>query len=317
MSGGEPEVLTLVEPAGTLWKETERAVRRALDDLPDGPHEWRIGGGTILAARWGHRKSFDIDLTIGPRANLRHLLPPAGREIEALARRLGGTINLPEHDKTRRVTITFERHPELKDCALDICRLQPEPADAQRAARVDGLDAVVLHTAQILKGKLERAEASPVRDVLDIATAATADPRSLAVAANCLGHEYAQVIAKVWEKTDRTFEEEAREHLQGMPESSRLDTRTLGSAAARALRSSLYRDVRIYREGDRGKIEATTRGGATHQFAIEPAGIQLSLNASGIDTYLHMNTEASYDIGQGIIEQLRSGGHGRSLIWKS
>ena len=92
MTGSEPEVLTLAEPAGTLWKETETAVRRALDDLPDGPHEWRIGGGTILAARWGHRKSFDIDLTIGPRANLRHLLSPAGREIETLARRLGGAI---------------------------------------------------------------------------------------------------------------------------------------------------------------------------------------------------------------------------------
>ena len=58
MTGSEPEVLTLAEPAGRLWKETETAVRRALDDLPDGPHEWRIGGGRILAARWGHRRSF-------------------------------------------------------------------------------------------------------------------------------------------------------------------------------------------------------------------------------------------------------------------
>ena len=316
MSRSEPEVLTLAEPAGRLWKETEAAVRRALNDLPEGPHEWRIGGGTILAARWGHRRSFDIDLTVGPRANLRHLLPPTGQEIEALARRLGGAISLPEHDKTRRVTIAFERHPELKDCALDICRLQPEPADAQRAARIDGREAVVLHSAQILKGKLERAEASPVRDVLDIATAATADPKSLAMAANCLSHEYAQVIAKVWENTDRTFEEEAQEHLQGVAEPFRLDSGTLGSAAARALRGALYRDVRIYREGERGRIEATTRDGSSHEFHIDRAGIQLSLNASGIDSYLHMNAEASYDIGQRIIEQLRGGGRGVSLIWR-
>ena len=121
--------------------------------------------------------------------------------------------------------------------------------------------------------------------MLDIATAATADPKSLAMAANCLGHEYAQVIAKVWENTDRTFAEEAQEHLQGVPERFRLDAGTLGSAAARALRGALYRDVRIYREGERGRIEATTRDGSTHEFPIDPAGMQPSLNASGIDSY--------------------------------
>lgn len=58
------EELTLPRPALALWRRTRDtllAARSGLDDEADG---WRLGGGTLLAARWDHRVSTDIDLTV-------------------------------------------------------------------------------------------------------------------------------------------------------------------------------------------------------------------------------------------------------------
>ena len=55
--------LTLPNPARELWLETRDVVRRALEQLQPGI-EYRIGGGTILAAGWKHRGSFDVDLQV-------------------------------------------------------------------------------------------------------------------------------------------------------------------------------------------------------------------------------------------------------------
>ena len=76
MSGQDLERLALGEPAATLWRECRAALREAFDALPGGPREWRFGGGTILAARWGHRTSFDIDLTVAPEMDVDALLSP-------------------------------------------------------------------------------------------------------------------------------------------------------------------------------------------------------------------------------------------------
>ena len=47
-------------------------MRRALEQLEPGI-EYRIGGGTILAARWGHRQSVDVDIQVDKSTKLRDL----------------------------------------------------------------------------------------------------------------------------------------------------------------------------------------------------------------------------------------------------
>ena len=59
------EVLVLPGPANDLWLKTEETVRAELQRA--GEH--RLGGGTLLAARWKHRLSLDLDLTIEPRGH--------------------------------------------------------------------------------------------------------------------------------------------------------------------------------------------------------------------------------------------------------
>ena len=55
-------VLTLPRPAAELWAAT----RDTLTTLGHGPERWSVAmsGGTVLAARIGHRESTDIDLVV-------------------------------------------------------------------------------------------------------------------------------------------------------------------------------------------------------------------------------------------------------------
>ena len=61
--------MELPEPASTLWKRH----REAVEQLATGPGEKNrvlLGGGTILAARWQHRRSTDIDVLLPERESL-------------------------------------------------------------------------------------------------------------------------------------------------------------------------------------------------------------------------------------------------------
>ena len=58
------EILSVTTSARRLWDLVHRPVGHALAELDGGPHDFRLGGGTVLAARWHHRDSFDIDLVV-------------------------------------------------------------------------------------------------------------------------------------------------------------------------------------------------------------------------------------------------------------
>ena len=145
---GDMERLKLVEPAASLWRTAGPTIRKALKELQDGPHEWRFGGGTILATRWGHRLSFDIDLTVTGNADLRELASECNAGFDTAMRRLGGE---PRH-APGSVKIDFETG------SIEISRLDPIPATGEARFTIDERDETVLSTTQILCGKLERAE---------------------------------------------------------------------------------------------------------------------------------------------------------------
>ena len=63
--------LTLPEPARTLLSRTRAILDRLRHAANAGRSGWIIGGGTILAARWRHRESRDIDLLVHPRTETR------------------------------------------------------------------------------------------------------------------------------------------------------------------------------------------------------------------------------------------------------
>ena len=70
------EKLTLPEPARGLWKRIRATIHELGNRRPDVHIEPHIGGGMVLAARWHHRASTDIDITLPGDASLGDLTYP-------------------------------------------------------------------------------------------------------------------------------------------------------------------------------------------------------------------------------------------------
>ena len=269
------EVLTLATTGGRLWRTVRQPITVFLAELHGGPHECRLGGGTTLAARWRHRDSVDIDLTVSRGANLLSL----GTDFKRTMERLGGKVDY----FVGRWKIDFGIGQ------VDLAQLEPCPARGQRTAVVDGEPFTVLSTAQILHGKLERATRSPVRDVFDIIKASRLDGQALAIALNCRSRLEVETICLAWEKSNTAFEKVADEQLAGVPEAMRENPATLGDEGAAALQDALYHRVTVRTEEQLTVVETETRGGLTRRITMAPDEIDREFAVNGLDEHFRHN----------------------------
>ena len=88
----EREVLTLTEPARTLWRTIRGELARLQKQYELRPESWKMGGGTILAARWRHRQSTDIDLTTSASWQIADLGQSASNVFTEAMGKLGGEL---------------------------------------------------------------------------------------------------------------------------------------------------------------------------------------------------------------------------------
>ena len=247
------EELTLPEPARSLWRKTAATLKRALSQTEHPPSRWSIGGGSILALRWGHRESTDIDLTA-----------PNGSGIHRLDQRVGGTL---EADMTAigavDVATGRTRHRiEFPGGSIDIAEVDARPDGGGRISAVDGHEVTVKSTTQILRGKLERAlrQESPVRDLFDIAVAHHAEPAALAEAANMLNEEEFRQVKAHWLTSRHSLEHEAGSKLARVNPEYEAERRDPVGRAVERLDAALYLAVRIRATDTRVIIETRTRG---------------------------------------------------------
>lgn len=184
--------LTLPAPAAELWRRIAPAVREEIAAISDGAPHYTIGGGSVLAARWGHRHSYDVDLMVDPKAVLGMLAEannPASR-FEARMRALGGR---PAFDSDLRLwRIPFEDGRRK----LDLWATRPLLGAGEHVATIEERTERVLSSAQILRGKLERSQDHLARDVFDLAKAAEKEPEALEAAVNAISRELADSIAQ-------------------------------------------------------------------------------------------------------------------------
>lgn len=269
------EVLTLRTSGGRLWRTVRDPLAECLGELHGGPHECRLGGGTTLAARWRHRDSYDVDLTVSPGANLGSLRPRLDEAMTAL----GGTTDY----RRGQWKIDFGTGQ------VDLSSLQPHPVGAQRTATVDDQPFIVLSTSQILNGKLERASRSPVRDVFDVIKARQLKPHALAVAVNAWTRVTAELVCMSWERANASFEKRAEHQLVGVPEAMREDPGSLGLEAAAAVQDALYKRVALHTENGLTIIETETRGGEDRRIVITPDEIDQEFAANGLNEYFYYN----------------------------
>ena len=273
------ELLRLPEPAAGIWKRTAEALHKALAQTRNAPPRWSIGGGTILAERWQHRGSADIDLTA-----------PAGTGIDRLNTRSGGTLEADMKALGAGLVSTGRtRHQVMfKEGTIDIAELDARPATGATKAVAEGYEIDVKSTTQILRGKLERAlrQESPARDLFDIAVAHHTDPDALAHAANMLDEEEVRHIKAHWKTNSHRLEQEASDKLADINPEYEAERRQLVDRATRRLEGALYQAVQIDATRSGLRVETRTTGRAPRVMTINSADVAATLNRTGMNEFL-------------------------------
>ena len=271
------EDLTLPEPARTLLARTRGTLDAYVTPRTPDRSGWRIGGGTILAARWRHRASYDIDLLVHPRTETRFLHPEAAPELHRRLRSAGAR------------KITFGRFSQIlfEESRIEMLAADPQPQVGHQRAIVDGEEAAVLASSQILTGKFgNRSLNPPVRDLYDLAVAATAAPRALAIAVNALaGHDIRWRLVS-WDVERGKFAEEGSLELHGVPfrhEAIRADP---VSHARQAVLAAVYRNVRLLAHDGAAVVETENRLGRETRTYGRPDDLAERFEGDGINAVL-------------------------------
>ena len=291
------EKLTLPTPAQTLWREAQQVIHEELQQFGTP----RLGGGTTLGARWKHRESSDIDLTIEPKPGGRPvpvssaILSQGSRFLSRLESLNLGTVeceiltqaqfHVTFHDPDRANAIRF---------GLDIASVGTTPRLGEQIALVEGTPAVVLSTTQILTGKLHRWGEATMRDAIDFNQAArrkSKDLDSLAFAINTLSsneadtikHKFLLATAKFGTIDDPIIRRMAPEHQPNQA--------TLGQTTAELIHGLRYAEVSITVRGGICHFEATTRNKHQIHLRCREQQVEPMFATCGIDEYLHSALE--------------------------
>ena len=273
----EGETLILPEPARQLWLSTRGAIDAGLQLLQNRPPEYTIGGGTILAARWRHRKSFDIDIEVDPETPLRHVTRGGDLSLHSQVRRLGGQGFFSAEIKKYKIVFDGSN--------IDIWAHRPAFAGAETEATVDGRGQRVLSTAQIIRGKLDRGDMNLVRDVFDIGKAREHDPESLETAINAIPRRTAENLAWAWHHGNPTLYHDAQTQLHGSTEAP-IRMRDIGTRAATAIQQSLYREVEVDARPREIVVSTTTEGGIRRERRVREEDADDWFRIRGLNDHL-------------------------------
>jgi hypothetical protein len=273
--------LMLPEPARTLWRTTRDTVRQGLDAIGNRI-EYRLGGGTVLAARWGHRISFDVDIDLDEGVDLERLEHADNVWFQQQVRKLGA---IPEYSpRLNLYDIRFGERPHEQ--AVQLWSHQPAIARGHAVETVEGREELVLSNAQILRGKLQRAAHKLARDVYDIRKASEVDPQSLEIAVNTIRHERLDTLALDWIVGYGRIGSNAHERLRGIPAGEEKNHYALGKVGAGAILRATYERLRIGVEADRIVVEAVTRGKDRRRMTMTADEAEEKFEAWGINGHL-------------------------------
>ena len=293
--------LILPSPARELWLRTRAIVNDGLRQVQGGSARYAIGGGTILAARWRHRTSFDIDIIVSPDTPLHKANDPYQSDFNRRMAEAGGKpAYSPELNKYK---IAFEGGSEI-----DLWARAPIFGVPDKREQVEGHEQSVLSSAQILRGKLERAEMNIVRDVADVIAAAQNDPKSLEAAINSIPRAIGEYIAWSWHHANPILREEARTALRGTDEREPY-YQNPGSQGARAVQAALYDALEIGVSGRGITLRIETAGGERRNLQVTPEHADEHFEEHGLNAHLKNKGPGADELREYAKAQARRGRH--------
>lgn len=243
--------LTLPEPARSLFRSTRPILDRHVTRITPGRTGFALGGGTLLAARWNHRKSTDLDVFIHPDTELALLSQSRDPEFWKAMHDAGAT-DIELHRDFATPTIRFP-------CGrIELILARPTPKLGQYTTHIEASETTVLSAAQILTAKLiRRGLRPPVRDLYDVAVADIADRAALTIAVNAMPDRTFTTAAASWLARSDLYRKDAAEQILGVPddyEHVRNQPARHAAAAAKAVR---YTDISITVSANRVVVAAT------------------------------------------------------------
>ena len=291
--------MRLPEPAAEAWNRHREAIQRVADGA-GRKGRLLLGGGTVLAARWKHRRSTDIDVLVPDRNAINDSHPGQRND---LAGATGGRVEGKWRDRIKvKVGATM----------LDVCAMEPQLPGLEGREEIDGRSETVLATAQILRGKLNRTQQVLARDAFDLVTASKADPKALQHAVNALDETETLVVAVNLKQGNGRIARDAPEVLLDVRGTDGGTFEELGNRAASAVTQSRYSRVTITLEESTVAIERITRNGEQYRDECHSEELGTALRETGIGEYLNVN-HGSHEtiVAVGIAELHREGVRGR------
>ena len=194
------EQLALPEPAASLWPRVQPILADLAGRWPNVQNLFSIGGGTILASRWGHRESQDIDVLARQGSGLKRALETTYENDFAELCEGAGATQIEFLPFTSTLTVSF---PEGD---WDLSELDPLLPGQESLAEVNGTQMQALSNGQILAGKLiNRGFQGLARDVFDLAVALSLDQAAFQQAASLCPPADAELLIEEIRGTAGTY----------------------------------------------------------------------------------------------------------------
>lgn len=297
------EVLHLPEPARTLLRTTFETLDSTLVEIVPEGQGWRLGGGTVLAARWAHRKSTDVDIFLPANSGIAALDPRWNPRFTNTMNALGAS-RVEVQDRSLKFSFAIGR--------IEITQLDPIPDMPLEPVVVDDRDMTVYRNSQILTGKLYgRGKRLPPRDIFDIAVARHEDPSALRTAVNYLD---SNLHAEILHTIRMDAESYAEDAADAIIEPAERWTDLLRGGAARAMEAlelARYHRVDIrYAENRAGVALATRDGWETEETFASGSELALGLRRLGLERLMlrtHRSEEAFIDAADAKMDTRRPG----------
>lgn len=290
----KPELLYLPEPAHSLFRRIRKALDTHISAHTPNREGYQLGGGTVLAARWGHRNSEDIDLTCHPDTETAHF----PTQLEMALKKVGGEAKC--WGEWSRVDFTPSH--------LDVFKKELTPGTGHQTAIIDGKPVTVLSNVQILTGKLQnRALDPPVRDVYDIAVCGIEDPQSLEAAIN--GIYAAKIDSTIlgWNMNRDSHAEATDELINNVPTRLQPVKERPAEYAIHAAENALYHHVTI--SAKRGVIHVRTKSATAERTRTyeTTAELERGFEATGINNFLRASGKNSRKTRESAHRAIRQG----------